>query len=320
VDVFKGAKTKKIVSSGFLDHPGYAKGKKFTKSDIERLARHLVLDGYLKENHSINPTFGGTTTYIAKGRRLAGQIMLSMADKMKPKSKRGNTKDEAANDAAANAKDPKFKELLDLLRRVRKTLSDILEKSATSVCPNKLLEHIATRKPTTLADLEKIEGFGSRRDKRFEWFAGAVRHVLAGKDPAVFDPRPSESPSQMQKAGRDGFGASYAEVSAPQLNSFRHNSAAPKKRAVTSSASPYFSMTSGPKRSTAVPKPPTGSASAPSHPKPLRQANVNWSDKTSARPQHRGGASKSISAGAAAALSDPVRGNRKKAPKKNSVF
>lgn len=60
-------------------------------------------------------------------------------------------------------------------------LADVLEKSATSVASNKLLEHIAHKRPTSLAELQRIEGFGSQRDKRFEWFASAVRHVNDGK-------------------------------------------------------------------------------------------------------------------------------------------
>lgn len=38
-----------------------------------------------------NPTYGGTTTYISRGKQLTGKLLLSMADKMK--SKRKGSKD-----------------------------------------------------------------------------------------------------------------------------------------------------------------------------------------------------------------------------------
>lgn len=137
--------------------------------------------------------------------------MLSMADKMRTKSKKSGSKEDGLcpnsvssfvssdntqhprlrvcmrcatddeNGRAVGTKDATYKDLLTLLKRVRKTLGDVLSKSSTSVASNKLLEQIALKKPTSLAEMQRIEGFGSRRDQKFEWFANAVQHVIDGK-------------------------------------------------------------------------------------------------------------------------------------------
>lgn len=51
VDVYRGAKSQKITDSVLSSINGYGAGKKHTKHDAERLARRLVMDGYLEEEY-----------------------------------------------------------------------------------------------------------------------------------------------------------------------------------------------------------------------------------------------------------------------------
>eukprot|EP00035_Acanthoeca_spectabilis_P009514 m.168375 g.168375 ORF g.168375 m.168375 type:complete len:407 (-) comp14747_c0_seq3:115-1335(-) len=265
-----------------------------------------------------NPTYGGTTTYISRGKQLTGKLLLSMADKMK--SKRKGSKDTSGEGVPKNAKDPTFNELVVLLKRVRKMLADVLEKSATSVASNKLLEHIAHKRPTSLAELQRIEGFGSQRDKRFEWFASAVRHVNDGKDPSSFDPLMDDTPSQMQSDRPDGFGFT-GRPGPPALAKFQHSGDTNRKR-VQSSASPYFGG------STSVGVRPILQQSAE-----RKQPAAKTVTSTTQRPEppntttgepkraNRSGLSLAFNGtSAASALSDPARQKKRKAPKNSGVF
>ncbi|XP_064477657.1 recQ-like DNA helicase Blm [Ornithodoros turicata] len=54
IDIFRGAGIKKIIDGGHNKLPLYGKGKGYRRMDAERLARKLVLDGFLKEVSTIN--------------------------------------------------------------------------------------------------------------------------------------------------------------------------------------------------------------------------------------------------------------------------
>lgn len=183
-------------------------------------------------------------------------------------------------------------------------------------------------------ELAQIEGFGTRRDKRYSWFTDAVKHVNAGKDASTFAPDTGDSLSQMQTAGRDGFGP-RGGYDPQDLAVFSHGNGAgsaggagsakaakkPPQAATSayaqpaSAASPYFS--SAPQAKRALPTVPFS--------RPAPTAPSSTAAKQSARPPVALSAPRTVidkgMREVATALHDPVKmGGKRKAPKNNSVF
>ncbi|KAK9372383.1 uncharacterized protein V1513DRAFT_452547 [Lipomyces chichibuensis] len=79
IDVFRGAKTAKILGAGHNNVPGYAAGKDVERTDMERIFHHLVAQSILKESAIVNKS-GYASSYLRAGGRAVG--LLSGTEKL----------------------------------------------------------------------------------------------------------------------------------------------------------------------------------------------------------------------------------------------
>ncbi|GFS71035.1 bloom syndrome protein homolog [Nephila pilipes] len=118
VDIYKGAKTQKILAVGHDKLELHGKGQHLSRTDAERLLRKLVLDQFLQEDVFINK-MDLPITYIYLGKRakelLSGKIKVTMPLHKGVKNKR-------APPAATPIKD---KEILQLIEKCYNELIEI---------------------------------------------------------------------------------------------------------------------------------------------------------------------------------------------------
>ncbi|KAK7615992.1 P-loop containing nucleoside triphosphate hydrolase protein [Phyllosticta citricarpa] len=95
VDVFRGAKTKRIKESGHDNLPEAGAGSNLDRGDVERIFQRLVSEGALMEEHATNRA-GFTSTYIKLGDRaqiyMAGRRRLEMPVRASSKTAKALTK------------------------------------------------------------------------------------------------------------------------------------------------------------------------------------------------------------------------------------
>ncbi|KAK8168439.1 P-loop containing nucleoside triphosphate hydrolase protein [Phyllosticta citrichinensis] len=95
VDVFRGAKTKKIKEMGHDNLPEAGAGSDLERGDVERIFQRLVGEDALEEDHTTNRA-GFTSTYIKLGARahtyMAGRCRLEMHVRASSKTAKALTK------------------------------------------------------------------------------------------------------------------------------------------------------------------------------------------------------------------------------------
>lgn len=131
IDVFRGSMLKKIKMSNHDQHPLHGKGKKYDRTDCERLARSLVFKQYLQERF-VTTQDDHTVTYINLGSK--SQDILNKRDKVTLEiMKTGKTAGNDGNTDLKNDTGSKFRELED---RCYAELIDECKKIAISLDMN----------------------------------------------------------------------------------------------------------------------------------------------------------------------------------------
>lgn len=111
VDIFKGSEAKKIVDNGHNRHPLHGIGKSWSRNEVERLFRRLVLESYLQEDMVITRD-EMAFAYLRPGTKC--QQFLNNASAKFEFEMKGAAKDNQndANDAdLANSEDEELKQL-----------------------------------------------------------------------------------------------------------------------------------------------------------------------------------------------------------------
>ena len=187
VDVYRGTNTTKVQTAGHARTEHFGKGSRYTKHDAERLARLMVMEGFLKETHT-SSIHGGVITYISEGSRdKVSKLMqnkqavkISMADKVRKtsaKKKGGKSGKSSVGTSAAGKEDPLFK----ALQNTRKQMAKKHGMNANNVFNLNVLRAIAREKPMSIDALAQIDMVGNQKAARFgSEMIGTVAAFLGG--------------------------------------------------------------------------------------------------------------------------------------------
>jgi bloom syndrome protein len=240
-DIFRGSKTAKVEQAGHSRMEWFAKGSKYTKHDAERLARMLVLDGFIIESHT-SSFHGGVLTYIhANGTGKAGELLrsrcsvhLSMADKARqPKKKKksgkgtntsGGSSGGGGSGAGGSAKDDV---LFKMLKNTRKQEARKENVKADVMFTIKNLQDMAKSRPTTIGELSQLEMIGGSKATRYgRAFIGTIASFLTGNTGNVGGSCGAGvgspiSNTQLEESGGAGFHTAAAASSpAPRTSGY----------------------------------------------------------------------------------------------------
>jgi bloom syndrome protein len=192
-DIFRGSKTAKVEQAGHSRMEWFAKGSMYTKHTAERLARLLVLDGYIIESHKSN-IHGGVVTYIhADFAGKAGELLrsrrtvhLSMADNVRQPKKMsgkgtntsGGSSGGSSSGAGGSAKDDV---LFKMLKNTRKQVARRENVKEDVVFTIQNLQNMAKSRPITMEGLCQLETIGRSNATRFgRTFIGTIVSFLTG--------------------------------------------------------------------------------------------------------------------------------------------
>eukprot|EP01080_Neovahlkampfia_damariscottae_P002479 gene2479-3188_t len=159
IDVFRGSKASKIMSKEHHKIVGYGSGKHMSKKDCETMTKGLIAQGYLIEEG----VRGSTRTYYAiKCSPLCSQILHGNESfVIKTRGKPLTTKESSKSNSEAQTKLPK------MLNDLRKKISEREGKAPYQILKPEILELLASKKPTSLKDLEAINGLVSAKIRRY---------------------------------------------------------------------------------------------------------------------------------------------------------
>ncbi|CAK9293604.1 unnamed protein product [Gordionus sp. m RMFG-2023] len=169
-----GFSTSKITTEGYQNLPMYGKGSNYNRNDADRLARKLVLEGFLREKLQVS-SYEHVVSYVNAGPRylelVSGNVKVEMAlpkkleKKIRAKNKCENIVTEN-NDIKNNQLDIQtacFKELLELC----KTLGKELKTSYINILSADALREMSRMLPTTKEELKQITGMGAGKLAKF---------------------------------------------------------------------------------------------------------------------------------------------------------
>ena len=157
-EIFKGAKTKKLIDAGHNRHPAYGACSSWSKNDLERLLQRLIIENYLKEIMMMSGA-DFPVAYIRVGDKAAG--FLSSNNKVFfeiPKSNSSSNKKELV--MSEPDEDPDIIKLQEdchaaLLKTV-KALADARGVNYTSIVNTVALRMMAYKMPETEEEMRKI--------------------------------------------------------------------------------------------------------------------------------------------------------------------
>ncbi|KAL1474818.1 hypothetical protein MTO96_020463 [Rhipicephalus appendiculatus] len=155
VDIFKGAMNKKMKDQKLDALPLHGRGKTYQRNDANRLVRRLVLDGYLKEEITMN-YLEMAMSYLRPGAKLPqllsgpARITLSIEKKSRPSESAARAEESAAEPSRANPEITKLTEACHLeLVSIVKALALAKNTHYSNVIHIDALRGIAENLPTT---------------------------------------------------------------------------------------------------------------------------------------------------------------------------
>ncbi|XP_037287386.1 Bloom syndrome helicase [Rhipicephalus microplus] len=155
VDIFKGAMNKKMKEQKLDALPLHGRGKAYQRNDANRLVRRLVLDGYLKEEITMN-YLEMAMSYLRPGGKLSqllsgpARITLSIEKKSRPSESAVRVEESAAEPSRANPEITKLTEACHLeLVSIVKALALAKNTHYSNVIHIDALRGIAENLPTT---------------------------------------------------------------------------------------------------------------------------------------------------------------------------
>lgn len=167
VDVLRGSKAKRILSSGWDQDPGYKCGLAFSASDLSRIIRKLVLEKYLWEELAISQE-GVVSAYVKPGpkapRIKTDKIVINIESKASVK------KESIASTEAGASDDNVLKTLEEECFNELKNCISIKFPDLKSVylaLPIECFREIAEKLPTTKAEILEIDQMTQFRFDRF---------------------------------------------------------------------------------------------------------------------------------------------------------
>lgn len=155
VDIFKGAMNKKMKDQKLDALPLHGRGKTYQRNDANRLVRRLVLDGYLKEEITMN-YLEMAMSYLRPGGKLPqllsgpARVTLSIEKKSRPSESAARAEESAAEPSRANPEIAKLTEACHLeLVSIVKALALAKNTHYSNVIHIDALRGIAENLPTT---------------------------------------------------------------------------------------------------------------------------------------------------------------------------
>lgn len=155
VDIFKGAVNKKTKDQKLDALPLHGRGKTYQRNDANRLVRRLVLDGYLKEEITMN-YLEIAMSYLRPGAKLpqllsgSARVTLSIEKKSRPSDSATRAEEAAAEPSRVNPEIAKLTEACHLeLVSIVKALALAKNTHYSNVIHIDALHGIAENLPTT---------------------------------------------------------------------------------------------------------------------------------------------------------------------------
>ncbi|XP_052121683.1 recQ-like DNA helicase Blm isoform X1 [Frankliniella occidentalis] len=158
VDVFKGSKVKKIVEAEHHLHPMHGMGKKWMKTDIERLFHKLVIEDYLKESLHTNH-LDMTNAYLKVGTK-AGMLFDQNFKMMFPMNGPGSKDVTEVEDTTNDQSDQEMEEILSLcyteLSEKVQAMADSMGVSSASIMNLEAVRTMSQELPENEEEMLKI--------------------------------------------------------------------------------------------------------------------------------------------------------------------
>ena len=170
VDAAKGAVTKPIRDKRLNDLPGFGCASSLKKTEVERVIKSMIAEGFVGESLEINDNYGGVNTYLTPGPRgealCAGQQRFEMPFAVNSKAVELAVEGGEAVGGGANREiDAAMRGLTTELLALRASLVGDPSKVHTAY-PEKQAREMAQKLPWSVEQL-KIEGFGVQKIKKF---------------------------------------------------------------------------------------------------------------------------------------------------------
>ena len=167
VDVLRGVETEKIIKARHDKLFSYGQGEMHSKTAWQAIVRQMTASGFLEVD------IGGYSSLLitAKGNALTrGQGTFKFrADALLPKSKQRSSTASSAFGRSRPTVDlsEKDRELLGALKKKRLELAQESNVPAYVIFPDKTLEDMAQRRPTSLEEFAEVKGVGKSKLTRF---------------------------------------------------------------------------------------------------------------------------------------------------------
>ncbi|XP_052127126.1 recQ-like DNA helicase Blm [Frankliniella occidentalis] len=158
VDVFKGSKVKKIVDAEHHLHPMHGMGKKWMKTDIERLFHKLVIESYLKESLHTNH-LDMTNAYLKVGSKAAllfDQNFKMMFPMNGPGSKAVTEVEETSNDQSDQEMEEIHSQCYTELSEKVQAMADSMGVSSASIMNLEAVRCMAQELPENEEEMLRI--------------------------------------------------------------------------------------------------------------------------------------------------------------------
>ena len=162
VDVLRGTETDKVAKAGHHRLPTFGVGAEFTKQEWRALLRQIVSAGFLVQDIS---AYGGLRITEAGRVLLSGQSTFEYRRPVQaPRTRKARDVTEAAAPTPPSAAD---QALLDRLKELRLRLARERGVPAYVIFPDRSLEEMAQRRPTTHDAFAEINGVGAVKLREF---------------------------------------------------------------------------------------------------------------------------------------------------------
>ena len=182
VDAAKGCDNKTIRDKRLNDLPGYGVASSLKRTEVEKVIRRMVIDGFLSEGYDINENYGGITAYLRPGERAdalrGGQVAFCApfataaagggldVEGGGPTGAYGLAGGAAANDGNGSGMEGLIEALVNELKELRKEWKT--EKQAAYVVfTNKQASELAQKLPFSVSQVREVSGFGETRTKNY---------------------------------------------------------------------------------------------------------------------------------------------------------
>eukprot|EP00048_Salpingoeca_helianthica_P000575 m.42527 g.42527 ORF g.42527 m.42527 type:complete len:1401 (+) comp10667_c0_seq2:100-4302(+) len=178
IDVVKGAETARVRSMQLDQNEHFSSCKHYTRHDIERLTRKLVIEHYLTER-PVESVHGSVILHIAPGPKAHAlinrrvKVMLSMADVQR--TARGKRKSKGKDD---EEDDSLYNDMLQALTELTDTIAESQHISSRLLFTAQNLQAMAREPPRTLERFYEAEGVTESKHQYAQMYLDRITEVI----------------------------------------------------------------------------------------------------------------------------------------------